>query len=38
VIVAGTSSVVYMVGGSFKWITEGEINKALGAKTNDTQH
>jgi len=32
VIVAGTSSVVYMVGGFVQMITEGEINKALGAR------
>ncbi len=32
VIVAGTSSAVYMVGGFVQMITEGEINKALGAR------
>lgn len=32
VICAGTSSVVYMVGGFIQMITEGEINKALGAR------
>ena len=32
VIVAGTSLVVYIVGGFVQMITEGEINKALGAR------
>ncbi|MGV0027400.1 potassium channel family protein [Phormidesmis priestleyi] len=32
VIVAGTSSAVYMVGGFVQMITEGEINRALGAR------
>lgn len=32
VIVAGTSSAVYIVGGFVQMITEGEINKALGAR------
>jgi voltage-gated potassium channel len=32
VIVAGTSSAVYMVGGFVQMVTEGEINRALGAR------
>ena len=32
VIIAGTSSAVYIVGGFVQMITEGEINKALGAR------
>ncbi|NCJ05381.1 potassium channel protein [Synechococcales cyanobacterium C] len=32
VILAGTSSAVYLVGGFVQMITEGEINKALGAR------
>ncbi|MCY7321546.1 MAG: NAD-binding protein, partial [Phormidesmis sp. CAN_BIN36] len=32
VIIAGTSSAVYTVGGFVQMITEGEINKALGAR------
>jgi voltage-gated potassium channel len=32
VIIAGTSSAVYMVGGFVQMITEGEINRALGAR------
>lgn len=32
VIVAGTSSAVYIVGGFVQMITEGEINRALGAR------
>lgn len=32
VIVAGTSSAVYIVGGFLQMVTEGEINRALGAR------